>query len=99
MAVSHCGGQRLEVTPIVVGGVMYVTMANEAYALDAKNGREIWHYSRPLTPGVVGDAASKINRGVAVLGDKVFMLTDNAHMIALSRTGGQLALGHGNGRL
>jgi putative heme-binding domain-containing protein len=84
------GGQRLEVTPLVVDGVMYVTMANEAYAVDAKNGREIWHYSRPLTPGVVGDAASKINRGVAVLGDKVFMLTDDAHMIALSRTGGQL---------
>ncbi len=84
------GGQRLEVTPIVVDGVMYATMANEAYAVDAKNGREIWHYSRPLTPDVVGDAASKINRGVAVLGDKVFMLTDNAHMIALSRTGGQL---------
>jgi alcohol dehydrogenase (cytochrome c) len=38
----------------------------------------------------VGDAASKINRGVAVLGDKVFMLTDDAHRIALSRTGGQL---------
>jgi glucose dehydrogenase len=35
------GGQRLEVTPLVVDGVMYVTMANEAYAVDAKNGREI----------------------------------------------------------
>jgi alcohol dehydrogenase (cytochrome c) len=82
--------QRLEGTPIVVGGVMYVTTANECYALDAKSGRQIWHYQRPLTKGVIGDAASAINRGVAVLGDKVFMITDDAHMIALSRSAGRL---------
>jgi len=68
--------KRLEGTPIVVGGVMYVTTANECYALDAKNGRQIWHYSRPLTKGVIGDAASAINRGVAVLNEKIFMFTD-----------------------
>ena len=42
---------------------------------------KIWHYSRPRTQGLVGDAASGINRGVAVLGDRVFMVTDNAHLI------------------
>jgi PQQ-dependent dehydrogenase (methanol/ethanol family) len=82
--------RRLEVTPIVVDGVMYVTNANECYALDARSGREIWHYARPLTKGVIGDAGSAINRGVAVLGDKVFMTTDHAHIIALSRINGQL---------
>jgi alcohol dehydrogenase (cytochrome c) len=81
--------QRLEGTPIVVDGVMYVTTANECFALDAKNGRQIWHYARPLTKGVIGDAASAINRGVAVRGDKVFMVTDHAHIIALSRLTGQ----------
>jgi mono/diheme cytochrome c family protein len=40
--------RALEVTPVVVDGVMYVTSVNEAYALDARSGREIWHYSRPL---------------------------------------------------
>jgi alcohol dehydrogenase (cytochrome c) len=80
----------LEVTPVVVDGVMYVTAANEAYALDARNGRQIWHYSRPRTPRLVGDAASGINRGVAVLGDRVFMVTDNARLIALHRLTGQL---------
>ncbi len=69
---------------------MYVTMANEAYALDAASGRQIWHYSRPLTKGVIGDAGTAINRGVAVLGDRVFMVTDHAHMIALNRFTGQL---------
>jgi len=80
----------LQVTPVVAGGVMYVTSVNEAFALDARSGREMWHYSRPRTPGLAGDAASGINRGVAVLGDRVFMVTDNAHVIALDRRTGQL---------
>ena len=45
-------GNHMEVTPVVVDGVMYLTMANQAYALDARSGRQIWHYSRPLTKGV-----------------------------------------------
>jgi PQQ-dependent dehydrogenase (methanol/ethanol family) len=82
--------RALEGTPIVVDGVMYVTNVNEAYALDARNGREIWHYSRPRSQGLAGDAASGINRGVAVLGDRVFMVSDNAHLFALHRFTGQL---------
>ena len=81
---------RLEVTPVVVDGVMYVSMANQAYALDARSGRQIWHYSRPLTKGVIGDAGGAINRGVAVLGNTVFMVTDHAHIIALHRLTGEL---------
>ena len=84
------GSRRLEVTPVVVDGIMYVTMANEAYALDARSGMQIWHYSRPLTNGVIGDAGTAINRGVAVLGDRLFMVTDHAHLIALNRFTGQL---------
>src|SRR4029453_3070669 len=82
--------RALEGTPVVVNGVMYVTSVNEAIALDARTGREIWHYSRPRTQGLAGDAASGINRGVAVLGDRVFMVTDNAHLIALDRATGKL---------
>ena len=82
--------RRLEVTPVVVDGVMYVTTANRAYALDAQSGRQIWRYQRPLTKGLVGDAAGAINRGVAVLDDKVFMVTDHAHLIALHRLTGRL---------
>jgi alcohol dehydrogenase (cytochrome c) len=83
-------GRRLEVTPVVVDGVMYVTAANQAYALDARSGRQIWRYSRNLTKGVIGDAGTAINRGVALLGDRVFMVTDHAHLIALNRFNGQL---------
>ena len=80
----------LEVTPLVVDGIMYATSVNEVYALDARSGREIWHYSRPRSQGLAGDAAGGINRGVAMLGDRVFMVSDNAHLFALHRFTGQL---------
>jgi alcohol dehydrogenase (cytochrome c) len=80
----------LQVTPVVVDGIMYVTSANECYALDAGTGRRIWHYRRPRTAGLVGDAARGINRGVTVAGDRVFMETDHAHLIALNRWTGDL---------
>ena len=82
--------RKLEMTPVVVDGVMYVTAVNEAHALDARNGRQIWHFERPRTKNLVGDAAGGINRGVAILGDRVFMVTDNAHLIALHRLTGTL---------
>ena len=82
--------RRLQVTPLVIGGLMYVTTANEAFALDAANGREVWHYWRGRTGGVIGDAGTGINRGVAVLGDRVFMVTDDARVIALHRLTGRL---------
>ncbi len=85
--VAHFG---LEVTPIVADGIMYVTGPNQAFALDARTGRQIWHYARPRTQGLSGDASLGTNRGVAILGDKVFMVTDNAHLIALNRTTGAL---------
>jgi alcohol dehydrogenase (cytochrome c) len=84
------GAASLQVTPVVVDGVMYVTNANECFALDAGSGRRIWHYQRPRTKGLAGDAASGINRGVAVDGDRVFMVTDHAHLLALNRFTGDL---------
>ena len=82
--------KQLEVTPVVVDGVMYVTTGNEAFALDSRSGREIWHYHRPHAKGVVGDAGGGINRGVAVLGDRIFMVTPDAHLLALNRVNGGL---------
>ena len=82
----------LETTPVVVDGVMYVTGNNQVFALSGKTGREIWRYERPKSPGstISGDAAIGVNRGVAVLGDRIFYLTDNAHLIALDRLTGAL---------
>ncbi len=80
----------LEVTPVVADGIMYVTSINECYALDAGSGRQIWHFQRPRTRGLVGNAAAGINRGVAIAGERVFMVADNAHLLALSRATGEL---------
>ena len=81
---------QLQVTPVVAGGVMYVTAANDFYALDAGSGRQIWNYRRPRTRGLIGVSARGVNRGVAVGGDRVFMTTDHAHLIALNRATGAL---------
>jgi alcohol dehydrogenase (cytochrome c) len=80
----------LQNTPVVVNGIMYVTSANECYALDAGSGRQIWHYQRPRTRNLTGNAAGGINRGVSVAGDRLFMVTDHAHIIALNRFTGEL---------
>src|ERR1035438_9478433 len=65
--VFHPGNsQRLEATPVVVRGVMYLTSANDVFALDARTGRSLWHYSRPISSGLLDDAAAHKNRGVAV---------------------------------
>ena len=81
----------LEVTPLEAGGVMYVTGPNQVFALDAVNGSQIWKYSRPQTKGLAsGDARLGTNRGVAIREDKVFFVTDNAHLLALDRATGSL---------
>ena len=87
------GGERaLQMTPLVVDGVMYVAAVNEVRALDARSGRQIWQFARPQTPGLVptGDPASGINRSIAVLGNRVFLQTDHAHLLAVDRRTGAL---------
>ena len=84
--VHRAGRDRLQVTPVVVDGIMYVTAPNECFALDAGTGRQIWRYQQPRTQGSCGWT----NRGVGVAGDRVFMLTDHAHLIALNRFTGAL---------
>ena len=81
---------HLEGTPVVVDGLMLMTSANDAFALDARTGRLVWHYSRPVTEGLVDDASSHHNRGVGVWGSRVYMQTDNAHLLCLDARSGHL---------
>ena len=48
---------RLEVTPLVVNGMMFVTAANDAFALDARTGRVVWHHAWPISEGLIDDAS------------------------------------------
>jgi len=89
--VFHPGNsQRLEATPVVVRGIMYVTSANDAFALDARTGRVLWHHSRPESSGLLDDAAGHKNRGVAVWQNWVYMETDDAHLLCLDARSGSL---------
>src|SRR5580704_12572373 len=62
----------LQMTPLVVEGVMYITAANECYALDAGTGHPIWHYQRPRTRGLTGGGASGANRGASYANGRIF---------------------------
>jgi alcohol dehydrogenase (cytochrome c) len=88
--VFHPGNaQNLEATPVVINGMMYVTAANDVFALDARTGRTVWHYQRPVSAGLLDDAAAHKNRGVAVWQHFVYLETDDAHLLCLdARSGG-----------
>jgi len=88
--VFHPGNsQNLEVTPVVVRGIMFVTSANDVFALDARTGRTLWRYQRAVSAGLLDDAAAHKNRGVAVWRDSVYVETDDAHLLCLeARSGG-----------
>jgi PQQ-dependent dehydrogenase (methanol/ethanol family) len=84
------GATTLETSPVVVDGVMYVTSSGDpltVLALDARTGRQIWRYARPqkvTNPYQI----NPYNRGVSVLGNRVFVGSLDAALVALdARTG------------
>jgi alcohol dehydrogenase (cytochrome c) len=81
---------RVETTPLVVDGIMYLTgPESDVIALDAASGRPFWHYRKPL-PSKINVCCDTVNRGVAVLGDRVFVGTLDAHLVALSAKTGNV---------
>ncbi len=88
-AWSHqFGASNIETVPIVADGVMFVTgPGSNMAALDARNGRKIWDYKRRL-PEVHNYCTVMTNRGVGILGDRVYLATLDAHLVALdAKTG------------
>jgi len=79
-----------ETTPIVVDGTMYITTSfNHVYALNAATGEQIWHFKHKMGP-ITTYCCGPNNRGVAVHGDKVFMGTLDAKLVALDANSGAL---------
>jgi alcohol dehydrogenase (cytochrome c) len=76
---------RFESTPLVRDNVLYVTgPLNVAWAIDARTGREFWRYKRELPPtGSLTACCGLVNRGFGVLGDRLFITTLDAHLLAL----------------
>ncbi len=79
---------QFETTPLAVDGVIYGTAPNDrAFAIDARTGRAIWRYQRVL-PAKIQVCCGMVNRGFAVLGNRLFMATLDAHLLALdTKTG------------
>src|SRR3989442_64376 len=81
---------KFETTPLVVDGILYATGQDDrAFALDARTGRPIWLYQRQL-PSDIRPCCRCVNRRLAILGDKVFMATLDAHVVALDAKTGNL---------
>ena len=77
-------GRGFEATPLILDGVLYVTGPNNyAWALDARTGRPFWRYRRELPPDLTYGASAPVNRGFGMLGDRLFMATLDAHLVAL----------------
>ena len=84
-------GRGFETTPLVLDGVLYVTGSNNlAWALDARTGRPFWQYRRNLPDDLTYGSSAPVNRGFGILGDRLFMVTLDAHLLALDRRTGSV---------
>ncbi len=82
--------ESMQTAPIVVDGVMYLTTSyNHVYAIDAVTGKQFWHYKHKMGP-VTTYCCGPNNRGVAILGDRVYMGTLDAKLVALDAKTGKL---------
>lgn len=82
----------LSATPIVTGGLMFVTEAPDGVvALDARTGAVVWRFSRPIDPSKLPLCCGAFNRGVAVLDNRIYVATLDSYLVALdAATGNKL---------
>jgi PQQ-dependent dehydrogenase, methanol/ethanol family len=81
--------EKFEATPLVVDGVLYTVQApNDVVALDAATGRIFWTYHHEPDPART--CCGRVNRGLAILGNTLFMGTVDAHLLAIDARSGQL---------
>ena len=77
-------GIQIKATPLEVGGVLYFTVPDHAWAVDARTGRQIWHYKWESKGGIhIG------NRGVGIYHDWLFFETPDDHLISLDKNTGK----------
>jgi alcohol dehydrogenase (cytochrome c) len=75
----------LKCTPLLVDGVLYITVPDNVWAVDARSGHQIWHYAYPTNKGFhIG------SRGVAMYEDWLYFMTPDAHLICLNSKDGKV---------
>lgn len=83
-ATDVAGAGMQETTPLVVDGIMYLTESpSSVSALDARTGRLLWHWAPVIPEDVLHIGFPKVNRGVAILGDTLYVGTLDARLFAL----------------
>lgn len=76
-------GQEIKSSPLVVDGVMYFTVPDNVWAVDARSGHEIWHYKYPPNKGShIG------NRGVGMYKEWLFFMSPDGHLVSLNAKDG-----------
>ena len=85
-------GRGIETTPLVADGVMYVTgNSNQAWAIDARTGRPLWSYKRVLPVNFSASVCcGPVNRGLGILGERLYMGMLDGHLVALERKSGKV---------
>ena len=82
--------EKFEATPLVVDGILYTVQApNDIVALDAATGRVFWTFNYENLPEARA-CCGRVNRGLAIHGETLFMGTIDAHLVAVDAISGQL---------
>ena len=90
--------EKFEATALVVDGVLYTIEApNNVYALDAVTGRIFWNLNYTPAPEA-RPCCGRVNRGLAILGDTLYMGTLDAHLLAIDAKNREDHLGYGRRR-
>jgi len=76
---------RLRSTPLMVDGVTYLSTEDNAFALDARTGREVWHYVWPSSGG-----RHNGNKGMGLFGNFLYFETGDCHLVSLNKEDGKL---------
>jgi alcohol dehydrogenase (cytochrome c) len=86
MRVTH----KVETTPVVADGIMYITRPpSDVVAIDAATGRRLWTFEYGV-PAKVAPCCGQVNRGLSIIGDRLFLTTIDAHVVALDAKTGRL---------
>jgi alcohol dehydrogenase (cytochrome c) len=81
--------EKFEATSLVVDGVLYTIQdPNDVVALDAITGRILWMYQYIPSPES-RPCCGRVNRGLAILGNTLFMGTIDAHVVAIDAKDGK----------
>src|SRR5262249_52147766 len=83
-AAGEFAGLTVKATPLMVNGVLYFATPDNAWAVDARSGRELWHYFWKTTGGIhIG------NRGVGIYGNWIYFLTPDNYFVSLDAATGK----------